>query len=84
MRFSLVIVVARVFINARFSFRFSFLHFLLFSCVFIFISFLVCLEREREMGGTDLRRIRADQVRLTKSRECFRSVVSRYHEIWAS
>ena len=49
MRFSLVVVVARVFINARFSFRFSFLHFLLFSCVFI-ISFLVCLERERETG----------------------------------
>ena len=41
---------SRVFINARFSFQFSFLHLLLFSCVFIFISFLVCLEREREMG----------------------------------
>ena len=50
MRFSLVIVVARVFINARFSFRFSFLHFLLLSCVFIFISFLVCSESEKEMG----------------------------------
>ena len=50
MRFSLVIVVARVFINARFSSRFSFLHFLLFSCVFIFISFLVCSESEKEMG----------------------------------
>ena len=63
---------SRVFINARFPFRFSFLHLLLFSCVFIFISFLVCLEREREKwGGTDLRRTRADQVRLTKSRECF-------------
>ena len=41
---------SRVFINARFSFRFSFLHFLLFSCVFIFISFLVCSESEKEMG----------------------------------
>ena len=41
---------SRVFINARFSFQFSFLHLLLFSCVFIFISFLVCLESERELG----------------------------------
>ena len=52
----------------------------LFWCVdFRFFS---CVLRKREKrGGTDLRRTRADHVRLTKSRECFRSVVSRYHEI---
>ena len=43
--------------------------------------FFSCVLRKREIrGGTDLRRTRADHVRLTKSRECFRSVVSRYHE----
>ena len=39
------------------------------------------LRKREKRGGTDLRRTRADHVRLTKSRECFRSVVSRYHEI---
>ena len=49
---------------------------------FLFLSFLACLEREREKwGGTDLRRTRADHVCLTKSDACFGSVVFRYHQI---
>ena len=64
----------RVFISARFfsPFFFSLLSFLEFSCVF---------SKREKRSGIDLRRTRADQVCLTKSSECFRSVVSRYHEI---
>ena len=42
----------------------------------------MCEFRKKEIwGGIDLQRTRADQVCLTKSSECFRSVVSRYKEI---
>ena len=48
-----------------------------------FISFFSCVFRKREeRGRIDLRRTRADHVCLTKSSECFRYVVSRYHEIY--
>ena len=62
----------RVFLSARFFSPFFFrLSFLEFSCVF---------SNKEKRGGIDLRRTRADHVCLTKPSECFRSVVSRYHE----
>ena len=61
----------RRFFSCFVLFHFSLLSFPAFSCVF----------RKKEIwGGIDLQRTRADQVCLTKSSECFRSVVSRYHE----
>ena len=70
---------SRVFINARFSFRFSFLHLLLFSCVYFHL--FSCVFRKREIwGGIDLQRTQADRICLTKSGESCWFVVSSYHQ----
>ena len=65
-----------IFVGASFFVRSLSLFTSFFSWLFL------CEFRKKEIwGGIDLQRTRADQVCLTKSSECFRSVVSRYHQI---